>query len=116
MRDLKKPVIHPLILRITHWLNAVAIVMMIGSGWEIYDASPLFGFHIPRIITIGQWLGAAIAWHLAMMWLLVANGLVYVVWSVASGHWRKLLPPGPKAIWRDVRAALGFRLKHEKGV
>jgi len=116
MRDLKKPVIHPLILRITHWLNAFAIVMMIGSGWEIYNSSPLFGFHFPRIITIGQWLGAAIAWHLAMMWLLVANGLVYVVWTMASGHWRKLLPPGPKTIWRDVRAAFGFRLKHEKGV
>ncbi len=116
MPDSKKTVIHPLVLRITHWLNAVAIVMMIGSGWQIYNASPLFGFNFPVNFTIGGWLGAAIAWHLAMMWLLVANGVIYLFWSGLSGHWRKLVPPGPGAIWRDVTAALTFRLKHEKGV
>ncbi len=114
MRDKSKQVVHPAILRATHWLNAFAIVMMIGSGWQIYNASPLFGFSFP--IGIGQWLGAGIAWHLAMMWLLVANGLVYVVWTASSGHWRKLAPPGPRAIWADFRAALTFRLKHETGV
>jgi thiosulfate reductase cytochrome b subunit len=109
----KRRVIHPLVLRITHWLNAFAIVMMIGSGWQIYNASPLFGFTFP--ITIGQWLGAGIAWHLAMMWLLVGNGLVYLIWTASSGHWRKLVPPGPKAIWRDMKLALTFRLSHETG-
>lgn len=108
-------VIHPLILRLTHWLNGLAIVMMVGSGWQIYNASPLFDFTFPPSVTIGQWLGAAIAWHLAMMWLLVGNGLVYVIWTAASGHWRKLLPPGPRAIWRDMRLALSFRLGHEPG-
>ena len=58
-----------------HWLNAVAIVAMVGSGWEIYDASPLFGITFPQFITVGHWLGGAIAWHLAAMWLLAANGL-----------------------------------------
>lgn len=110
----EKRVIHPWILRVTHWLNAFAIIMMIGSGWQIYNASPLFGFQFP--IGIGQWLGAGIAWHLAMMWLLVGNGIVYLTWTVASGHWRKLAPPGPRAIWRDLYAALTFRLHHEKGV
>src|SRR6516165_5316912 len=109
----KRRVIHPLVLRITHWLNAFAIVMMIGSGWQIYNASPLFGFTFP--ITIGQWLGAGIAWHLAMMWLLVGNGLVYLIWTASSGHWRKLVPPGPKAIWRDMKLALTFCLSHETG-
>lgn len=115
MARVDRRVIHPLILRVTHWLNAFAIVMMVGSGWQIYNASPLFNFTFPRVITVGQWLAAAIAWHLAMMWLLVANGLLYVFWSGASGHWRKLVPPGPGAIWRDIRAAFGFRLKHETG-
>jgi len=115
-RPTKKRVIHPWILRLTHWLNAFAIVMMIGSGWQIYNASPLFGFTFPPIFTIGQWLGAGIAWHLAMMWLLLGNGLVYLSWSILSGHWRKLVPPGPRTIWRDFRAALTFRLKHETGV
>ena len=115
MRGTKKQVIHPLVLRVTHWLNAFAIIMMIGSGWQIYNASPLFNFTFPRTITIGQWLGAAIAWHLAMMWLLVANGLIYFVWTGASGHWRKLMPPGPRAIWADMKLALSFRLKHDTG-
>jgi thiosulfate reductase cytochrome b subunit len=69
---LKSKPIHPWPLRVMHWLNALAIVMMIGSGWQIYNASPLFNFSFPPLLTIGQWLGAGIAWHLAFMWLLVA--------------------------------------------
>jgi thiosulfate reductase cytochrome b subunit len=99
-----------------HWLNALAIIVMIGSGWQIYDASPLFGFTFPTTITIGQWLAAGIAWHLAFMWLLVGNGIAYVAWSLASGHYRKLLPIRPREVWRDFTAALTFRLKHETGV
>ena len=113
MRDTTKRVIHPWILRLTHWVNAFAIALMVGSGWQIYNASPLFGFYFP--ISFGHWLAGAIAWHLAIMWLLVANGLIYFVWTGASGHWRKLLPPGPKAIWRDMKLALTFRLTHETG-
>lgn len=107
-------VIHPWPLRLTHWLNVIAMVIMIGSGWQIYNASPLFDFIFP--FTIGQWLGAAIAWHLAAMWLLVLNGLIYVVWSLASGHYKKLFPIRPRALLRDLRAALSFDLKHERGV
>ena len=116
MRDNARRVIHPWPLRVMHWLNALAIIVMIGSGWQIYDASPLFDFTFPRSITIGQWLAAAIAWHLAFMWLLVGNGVCYVVWSLASGHYRKLLPIRPREVWRDFTAALTFRLKHETGV
>ncbi len=112
----KSRVIHPWPLRIMHWLNAVAIFMMIGSGWLIYNSSPLFGFTFPPLITIGGWLGGAIAWHLACMWLLVVNGLVYFLWSAASGHFKKFFPLRPRDIWRDLRAALTFRLHHEKGV
>jgi thiosulfate reductase cytochrome b subunit len=112
----KRAIIHPWPLRLTHWLNVVAIVMMIGSGWQIYDASPLFGFSFPQVITIGQWLGAGIAWHLAFMWLLVANGLVYFIWSAASGHFRKFFPIRPRAVWQDLTAALKFHLPHEVGV
>jgi thiosulfate reductase cytochrome b subunit len=112
----KKHVIHPWPLRLMHWLNALAIVMMIGSGWQIYNASPLFGFTFPPLITIGQWLGAGIAWHLAFMWLLVGNGVAYVIWSLASGHYRKFFPLRPRDIWHDFIASLTFRLPHEMGV
>lgn len=108
--------IHPLPLRITHWLNAIAIITLIGSGWEIYDASPFLPFTFPQWATIGQWLGGAIAWHLAAIWLLMLNGLAYLVWGTASGHFRrKLLPVTPRAVLRDVWAALRLRLPHEVG-
>ncbi len=109
-------VIHPLIVRITHWLNAVAIVLMILSGWRIYDASPIFPFTFPPWMTLGGWLGGALAWHFAAMWLLVVNGLVYVGFGLASGHFRHdFLPLSPRAIWRDLRAALTFKLEHRLG-
>jgi thiosulfate reductase cytochrome b subunit len=109
--------IHPWPLRLMHWLNAVAIVMMIGSGLQIYDASPLFGFVVPPLFTIGGWLGAGIAWHLAFMWLLLANGLAYLLWGFFSGHFRrKLLPVTPRAVLGDLGAALRFKLPHRQGV
>jgi len=108
--------IHPLIVRVTHWLNAFAMVCMIMSGWKIYDASPLFPFSFPAWATLGGWLGGAIAWHLAAMWLLVANGLLYVAYGLIGGHFRRsFLPISPGGVWRDLRAALTFRLGHRLG-
>ncbi len=116
MPDRARP-IHPWPLRLMHWLNAVAILTMVGSGWQIYDAAPLFGFTFPAGVTIGEWLGAAIAWHLAAMWLLVLNGICYLAWGSLSGHFRRRLrPPGPREIARDLLRALTFRLDHRHGV
>lgn len=109
-------VIHKWPVRLTHWVNAIAIVMMIGSGWQIYDASPLFGFTFPPLITIGGWLGAAIAWHLAFMWLLVANTLVYLIYSGSSGHFAKFWPLDPREAFREIGQALTFKLGHQRGV
>src|SRR5258708_40298536 len=87
--------IHPLWLRITHWINAVAVLLMIGSGWEIYNASPLFPFHYPRVITLGGCLAGALLWHFAAMWLLVVNGLVYVGLRIATSHFPRMMLPPP---------------------
>ncbi|NAT79845.1 cytochrome b/b6 domain-containing protein [Dickeya dadantii] len=109
----RRPV-HPWPVRLTHWLNLLAMIGMFMSGWEIYNASPLFDFHFPQAMTLGGWLGGAIGWHLAVMWLLVGNGLLYVLWSLCSGHWRQhWLPLTPASLWRDIRLALTFRLRHE---
>lgn len=109
-------IIHPLVVRVTHWLNAVAIVVMVMSGWKIYNASPLFGFSFPGWATLGGWLGGAIAWHFAAMWLLVANGLIYLAYGLAGRHFmRSFLPIGPSAVWRDLKEALTFRLVHKLG-
>jgi thiosulfate reductase cytochrome b subunit len=107
--------IHPFIVRLTHWVNAVAMTCMIMSGWQIYNASPLFGFRFPAWATLGGWLGGAIAWHLAAMWLLVGNGLVYLLYGLISGRFRRLLPLRPGEILRDARDAARFRLRHGVG-
>src|SRR6478609_5705342 len=107
-------VIHPLWVRITHWINAIAMLVMIGSGWEIYNASPLFSLVFPRSITLGGWLAGAIQWHFAAMWVLAINGLVYVTYGIASGRFRcKLLPITPSAVIADATAALRGKLSHE---
>jgi len=109
--------IHPGPVRLMHWLNAVAVVMMIGSGLQIYNASPLFNFTFPPLVTIGGWLGAGIAWHLAFIWLLMANGLAYLAWGSVTGHFRqKFFPLSPRAVVREIGAALRFKLPHQKGV
>jgi len=106
--------IHPLVVRITHWINALAVLMMITSGWQIYNASPLFAFSFPYELTLGGWLAGALQWHFAAMWLLALNGLVYLGYGILSGHfWRKLLPISPRAVLHDVGQALRGKLAHE---
>jgi thiosulfate reductase cytochrome b subunit len=106
--------IHPAWVRITHWINALAILVMIGSGWQIYDASPLFGFNFPKAIALGQWLGGALLWHFAAMWLVVINGIVYVTLGIVTGRFRRtLLPITPSQLFADAKAALSFKLSHE---
>jgi thiosulfate reductase cytochrome b subunit len=110
-------VIHPRWVRITHWINVIAMFVMITSGWRIYDASPLFGFTIPPAITIGDGLdglSGALLWHFAGMWLLAVNGVTYVALGIFSGRFRrKLLPIRPADVVRDVRAALTGKLSHD---
>ncbi|MGF6374655.1 thiosulfate reductase cytochrome b subunit [Paraburkholderia sp. RAU6.4a] len=109
-------VVHPLVVRVTHWINAFAMVCMVMSGWAIYNASPIFPFRFPVWATVGGWLGGSIAWHFAAMWLLCANGLLYLAHGVASGHLRrKLLPVRARELARDAALALRLRLPHETG-
>jgi thiosulfate reductase cytochrome b subunit len=108
------PAIHPLWVRVTHWINALAILMMIGSGWQIYDASPLFSFTFPRQIALGEWLAGALLWHFAAMWLLVINGIVYITLGILTGRFRrKLFPIRPREVVSDFIAALRGKLSHE---
>ncbi len=116
MGERRRVVIHPLPVRLTHWVGAFAMLCMVMSGWGIYDASPLFGFRFPAWATLGGWLGGAIAWHLAAMWLLVGNGLLYVGYGLASAHFRRrLLPVTAGAVARDLVAAVRLRLVHRAG-
>lgn len=112
---MRKIPIHPVWLRLTHWLNVIAVLVMITSGWAIYDASPIFrALRFPDAITLGGWLGGALLWHFAFMWLLVGNLLVYGMVSLFGGRLRrKLLPLSARMVLHDLLAALRGRLSHD---
>jgi thiosulfate reductase cytochrome b subunit len=110
-------IVHPLWVRIFHWINAFAVFAMIGSGWRIYNASPIFGFTFPPEFTIGGWLAGALAWHFAVMWLLVANIIGYFIFGLLTGHfWRNPLSLPPIAAYRDLKSELAALAAHKPGV
>ena len=75
----RKRLLHPLPLRVMHWINAVAIFIMIGSGWKIYNDDVIFGFlHFPDSVVIGKWAQHGLQWHFFGMWIFGLNGLVYL--------------------------------------
>lgn len=106
--------VHPPLVRICHWINALAVLVMVVSGWRIYNADALFAFKFPVSLTLGGWLAGALQWHFAAMWVLFVNGVVYVVYGIFSGHFRRrLLPVAPSALLHDVGQALRGRLSHD---
>jgi thiosulfate reductase cytochrome b subunit len=80
---------HPLIIRITHWLNFIALGVMVSSGLRIFNASPLFNFKFPHWATLGGWLGGARLWHFAAMWFFAFNGIIFVAYNILSRHGRE---------------------------
>ena len=121
-------IVHPLTVRITHWLNALAMIIMIMSGWRIYNSDPILPFSFPVWLTLGgsyegsvdihneDGLAGALQWHFAGMWLLAINGAIYLAYGLLSGHFRRVFfPVGPAAVLRDTLAALQFRLPHRLG-
>lgn len=110
----RRAVVHPLWLRVMHWTNAFAFFVMLASGWRIYNASPLFDFRFPKAITLGGWLGGALQWHFAGMWLLAINGVLYLAWSVATGRLqRRLLAISPRRLLHDLQRFVRGRLVHD---
>lgn len=106
-------VVHPAWLRVTHWLNALAVVVLMMSGWRIYNATAFLGFAFPKDITLGGWLGGALQWHFAAMWLLAGNGLLYLAFNLATGRLgQRFFPLSPRALLADLLAALKGRLAH----
>jgi len=105
--------IHPGWLRTTHWINALAVVLLVTSGWRIYNASPFFPFTIPANLTLGGWLGGALQWHFFAMWLLLINGIAYLLINFFSGRLRRqFFPVSPSAFVQDMAAALKGKLAH----
>jgi thiosulfate reductase cytochrome b subunit len=111
----KDPHLHPLPLRIMHWTNAVAIFIMIGSGWKIYNDDVIFGWlYFPDFIVIGKWAQHGLQWHFFGMWIFVLNGLAYLTYGIASGRFRrKLFPISVRELLATVGDALRFKLAHD---
>jgi thiosulfate reductase cytochrome b subunit len=107
--------LHPAPIRTMHWINALAIVLLIGSGWKIYNDEVLFGWlHFPDWMTFGVWAQHGLQIHFFAMWLLMINGLCYLAYGFFTGRFRrKLLPIWPSAVIADVKAALSFKLAHD---
>jgi thiosulfate reductase cytochrome b subunit len=106
--------LHPLAIRIMHWTNAVAMIVMIMSGWAIYNDEVIFGWlHFPNSITIGNGPEGALQWHFLAMWILVANGIAYISYGLSTGRFRRmLLPIGLAEIIAEIRSALALKLAH----
>jgi thiosulfate reductase cytochrome b subunit len=107
--------LHPLPVRIMHWTNAVAMLIMITSGWKIYNDEVIFGWlHFPEAITLGKWAQHGLQWHFFGMWILAINGMIYLIYGFMTGRFReKLLPIRPREVIATVGDALRFRLKHD---
>ncbi len=107
--------IYPLWLRLMHWANAVSVIILIMSGWRIYDATHfMFGFKVPPQWTLGGWLGGALQWHFALMWLLVGNGLAYLVAHIVNGRFkRQFFPLTVTSLLGDIRDLMRGKLSHD---
>jgi thiosulfate reductase cytochrome b subunit len=107
--------LHPLPLRIMHWVNAVAVFIMIGSGWKIYNDDVILGWlHFPDAIVIGKWAQYGLQWHFFGMWIFVLNGIAYLTYGIVTGRFRqKLLPITLSELLATIRDALHFRLAHD---
>lgn len=120
---------HHWVVRLTHWVSVLAITVMVTSGLRIFDAYPAFarrgesfccypfaGRPVPEWLTFGGWLAGARHWHFAMMWLLVANGLLYLGFVYLHGEWRDLVPRrgDPRDAWQMVRFYLFLRKDHPR--
>jgi thiosulfate reductase cytochrome b subunit len=107
--------LHPSPVRIMHWINAVAIFIMIGSGWKIYNDDVIFSFlRFPDSIVIGKWAQYGLQWHFFGMWIFVLNGLAYLSYGILTGRFRrKLFPISLREVFVTVGEALRFRLRHD---
>lgn len=118
---------HHWLVRLTHWVNVVAVSIMVGSGLRIFNAYPAFAARgtqfccypferqpIPKWLTFGGWLAGARHWHFAMMWVLAINGLIYLSFIYLHGEWRDLTPRRGdiRDSWEMVKFYLFVRRDH----
>lgn len=109
------PRLHPWPVRLMHWINAIAMIVMIMSGWGIYDDYVIIpGLHFSQTFRLGTWAAPSLLWHFAGMWLLTVNGLCYVIYGLVTGRLRKrLLPIRVGELVKTVRDTLHLKIGHD---
>jgi thiosulfate reductase cytochrome b subunit len=128
---------HPAMVRVTHWLTALAFVALLVTGVEILishprfywgetgnvNLQPLFTLPIPSSresvpTGFGYVLPDQNGWsrylHFEAAWLAILTGLLYLVYGFANGHFRRSMLPAlselsPRSLVRDVARHLRFR-------
>jgi thiosulfate reductase cytochrome b subunit len=120
---------HRLSTRLWHWLNALAVIVLLMSGLMIFNAHPRlywgeYGANPdPAWLEIGEmadvafpgWitipsdysLADARIWHLAFAWVLLIGAPLYLVWSLANRHltrdlWFRRGELSPRHVWHDI--------------
>jgi len=103
---------HPWPVRFCHWLNSIALLVLVGSGFQIFRAFPSFGpkipqtdlLHWPKAFALGGWLGGGLQWHLTFMWIYIATGVFYFCYQLFSGNYRQILftPSDIRGVWPMV--------------
>jgi len=107
--------LHPMPIRIMHWINAFAMIVMITSGWGIYDDDVIIrGFFFPQWTRLGGWAAPSLLYHFAAMWLLAVNGLCYLIYGAVTGRFRdRFLPIRASELVETVRDTLHLRISHD---
>ena len=107
--------LHPWPLRVMHWLNAVMMLIMITSGWGIYNDNVIFSWLVfPDWLKLGHWAQDSLLWHFAAMWFLGVNGLFYLTYGLVTGRFRrKLFPIRVGDVIETVRETLRLHLAHD---
>jgi thiosulfate reductase cytochrome b subunit len=107
--------LHPIPVRVMHWINALAMIVMITSGWGIYDDDVVIsGLHFAGALRLGGWAAESLQWHFAGMWLLTINGLIYLVYGLITGRLaERLLPIRLADVINTVKDTLHFRIAHD---
>jgi thiosulfate reductase cytochrome b subunit len=128
---------HGALVRITHWLTTLAFFALLISGGEIVLSHPRFYWGETGNVNMNPWLNLhlpssrdtvptgygyvlpdANGWsrylHFQAGWLLVATGLLYVLWGLFNGHFHRNVFPeakdrSAKAIGSSVIRHLRFR-------
>ena len=124
---------HPVLVRISHWLNVVAVVVLLMSGLNILMAHPHLDWGIRTTFadpwltnpTVPNWLmipqGRNLAearhWHFFFAWLFVINGLIYLAYGFITRRFgRRLWPTGMdlKGFWRSVKEHARFHFPKDE--